>query len=62
MFKNLFKKAKKLCTNKNGRPYLKIIDTDLEKHVKSGLSNRKIAVKMRCSESTIRNRRKLYNI
>lgn len=62
MLKNLFKKTKKLCKNPLGRKYLPISDKELQSYIEQDLSNRKIAKILKCSESTIRQRRKLFRI
>ena len=62
MLKNLFKKTKKLCKNPSGRPYLKISCEELKTYIKQGFSNRKMARLLKCSHSTIADRRKLFQI
>ena len=68
MFKNLLEKIskkfakKKLCKNDMGRPLRDISDQDIQKLLQQGLSNIKIAKILKCSEWTIRDRRKRFKI
>ena len=62
LFKKLFSKKKKLCKNSKGRPWLHISEDDIKNLVEKGLSNVKIAQILKCSEWTIRDRRKSFRI